>query len=205
MLLTFYTSTDEPLTANLWLAHAIQAATQASPKPQERAENAPRTIQTSLYDRLWWSILLRDRIITLGLRRRPQVLSFEMNLINGIPSEAEFESEINGSRVYDAETRRTLFIAFRDLCQLAILLTEMVSLIYGHHGLSLPYLTFQDFHSKLALTGSIQTSLVLWRQNSESSATDCEKVHSSVRKFIHLTAMYYQYVCTLAAPHELTH
>lgn len=115
-------------------------------------------------------------------------------MINGVPSEAEFESEIRGSRVYDQDSRRTLFIAFRDLCQLAILLTEMVSLVNGHQGLSLPYLTVQDFRTKLALTKSIQTSLALWKESSAMSVADREKMQSPVRSFIHLKDMYYQYV-----------
>ena len=65
-------------------------------------------------------------------------------VINGIPSESEFEAEINDSRVYDPTTRRSLFLFFRELCHLAVLLTDTLSLLYGHHGLSMPYLTNDD-------------------------------------------------------------
>ena len=195
LLLTLYTSAEEPQLANIWMAHAIQAAGKASPKFQGVIPTHPHTFEASLYDRVWWSILLRDRILCLGLRRHPQVLSVEMNMINGIPNEDDFQAEINGSRVYGPSTRRALFIAFRDLCHLATLLTEMLSLLYGHQGLSLPYLTMEEFQRRLSLANSIQTSLALWRQSSHIATMNSDNVHSCVLKSKNLTMMYYQYVC----------
>jgi hypothetical protein len=116
-----------------------------------------------------------------------------MEMINGLPEKTDFEAEINGSRVYESRTRRVLFIVFRDLCELAVLLTEMVSMIYGQHGLLLPAFTTEDFHARLALANSMQTSLGLWKKTSEISSINCEKSHSSVLKFIYLAMMYYQY------------
>jgi hypothetical protein len=122
-------------------------------------------------------------------------------MINSLPEEAGFEAEINGSRVYDPETRRTLFVAFRDLCQFSLLLAEMISLIYGHDCLTLPILTTPEFHRRLALVNSTQTLLGLWKTSSEMLTFDYGAAHDSILRFRHLTLLYYQSV----EPHPIVH
>jgi hypothetical protein len=193
LLLSLCTSSEEPQNGSLWLSHAIQAAKQASPYTQGRTSTLSSEVERSLYNRLWCSLLLRDRILCLGLRRRPQVLSFEMNMMDSIPEETDFETEINGSRVYNPVDRRILFVAFRELCQFAIMLADALSLVYGHDCLSLPILTVQDFYSRLELTNSTQTLLELWKTSSEILSVNYEQTCGPVLRFQHLATLYYQY------------
>lgn len=55
----------------------------------------------SLKKRLWWSILLRDRSLCIGLRRRPQVYVEYWDWLE----EDDFEEEIQYSKVYDKATK----------------------------------------------------------------------------------------------------
>lgn len=113
-------------------------------------------------------------------------------MITDLPNEESFEAEINGSEVYNSTTKRTLFTVFREQCQLAALLTEMVSLVFGTHGLSAPILTYEGFQERLAVINKIKTSLTMWERSSLISSPIDDNIHSAVVKFTHLTMMYYQ-------------
>ncbi|KAJ5122755.1 hypothetical protein N7526_009692 [Penicillium atrosanguineum] len=150
-----------------------------------------RSKQDSVQNRLWWSILLRDRSLSLGLRRRAKVLSLELGMIKDLPKKEEFAAEINGSHVYDSNTKDTLFQVFQKQCQLAILLTEMVSLVFGTHGLSLPVLTPESLHDTLLILNKTKTSLALWKRASSISSFTKANVHNAVVNFAQFTMMHY--------------
>ncbi|KAF9885681.1 hypothetical protein FE257_012663 [Aspergillus nanangensis] len=186
---------DDPQCASLWLAHAIQAATTAAFQLTSKVH-----MEELAQSRLWWSILVRDRSICLGVRRRPQVLSFELRMMADLPNEESFQAEIHGSQVYDSTTKRMLFTVFREQCQLAALLTEMVLVVFGNQGLSVPILTHEGFQDRLAVINKIRISLLLWEKSSSISHCASKNVHNAVIKFTHLTMMYYQ-----ASRMELAH
>ena len=188
--MTFYTSANQPQAASLWLTHAVHAASEASFESEYNEDD--HEVAEAPHSRLWWSILIRDRSLCLGLRRQPQVSPFELRMLKDLPTEKWFEVEINGSHVYNPGTKQMLFIVFQNQCQLAVLLTEMVSIIFGTHGLSLPFLSPEGFRNTLGILNRIKTSLQLWRQESPLSHTQHSTAHSAVIKFTQVTMMYYQ-------------
>ena len=149
-------------------------------------------MEDAAHRRLWWCILLRDRSLSLCLRRQAQVSSFEMQMIEDHPTEKYFEAEIHGSRVYDSKTKRMLFKVFQEQCQLAALLTEMVSLTLGTHGISLSNLTRESVQDTYLLVNRVETSLTLWEKASYSSSSLLKDVHVAVTKGIKLTMVHYQ-------------
>ncbi|KAJ6007890.1 hypothetical protein N7540_011866 [Penicillium herquei] len=191
ILLTFHGSASEPQVASLWLMHAIHAATEATCNDGNRVQEADERKPGSAHCRLWWSILLRDRSLCLGLRRRSQVSSFELSMIVNLPEREYFEDEIAGSEVYDPHTKSMLFDIFRGQCQLAILLTEMASIIFGTHGLSLPMLSFEQFHGTLRTLNRIRASLQLWKDDLMITHFGDLNSHISAKKFLQLTMLYY--------------
>lgn len=190
LLLTFHTSASQPRAASLWLTHAVHAASEAS-LDRELYEDDHETV-AAIRSRLWWSVLIRDRSISLGLRRQPQLSSLELKMLKDLPSEEMFEDEISGSRVYDPGTKRMLFIVFQSQCQLALLLTEMVSVVFGTQGLSLPLLSPEGLEHTLGVLSRIRMSLELWKQESPLPHTQHSPAHSAVIKFTQLTMVYYQ-------------
>lgn len=154
MLLTFYISTQQPHEGSSWLSHAINAA--------KIARNSPGLVvgqsTESLHKRLWWCIVLRDRNFCLGLRRQTLITSSELRTLIDLPNERDFESEIHGSCVYDSVTKKLLFVAFQEQCSLAVLLTELVSLIFAPCGLSIPSLSLEEFQVLLAKISKLKTS-----------------------------------------------
>lgn len=192
VLLSFHTSAEQPQGASIWLAEAIQALTAAGIQFNRRVHGEERDLEESTQKRLWWSILLRDRALCLGLRRRPQVLFYELRLMASQPTEKDFESEINGSRVYDRKTKRALFMHFQAQCELSSLLTEIVSVVFMTNGISLPSLTLEGFENALATISKMKTSLMLWKQNSQLPTVENADIHNAVIRFSHSTLMYYQ-------------
>ena len=114
-------------------------------------------------------------------------------MITDLPDEESFEAEIHGSLVYDPDVKRMLFTVLQEQCQLAVLLTEMVSIVFGTHGLSFPSFISRDgFQDRLAILQKIRTSLCLWKESSPLSFLGDQNPHKAVVKFAHLTMIYYQ-------------
>ncbi|KAL4736096.1 hypothetical protein BDV11DRAFT_211539 [Aspergillus similis] len=190
LLLAFHTSSSEPLDASRWFTHAIHAATEATLNLE--AQEIVTEEERSKHNRLWWSIVLRDRSLSLGLRRRPQISLLKLGMIRDNPEEKAFEDEIMGSQVYDPVIKRELFKIFRAEYQLAVPLTEMVSLVFGMHGISQPSLSVQRFYETLEILGRIKISLQLWKEQSQLADLEKQNAHYAVVKFTQMAIMYYE-------------
>lgn len=182
---------DEPHAASLWLTQAINATTTAISQSGNRVRSDLGDTK-SMQSRLWWSILLRDRSLSLGLRRKSQILSFELTMRPDLPNEESFQDEIYESQVYDSRTKRILLTVFREQCQLAVILTKMLSIVFGTHRLSFPILSHESFHDRLAVISTIKTSLASWEKDTYASSMTNHNVNNAVTKFTNLTMMYYQ-------------
>ncbi|PLB44143.1 hypothetical protein P170DRAFT_479914 [Aspergillus steynii IBT 23096] len=187
VLLSLHTSADEPQAGSLWLTRAIQAAMLVGYKAGPYED-----VEVSIKKRLWWSIILRDRSLCLGLRRRPQVTSIDMGMGIEPLEEEDFAQEINRSLVYRANTKRLLFKALQEQCRLAVLLTEMVSCVFASHGLSAPSLSLDEFKESLTNIGRIKESMQQWEICSKISTWLEDDLPESVTLFVNFTLMYYQ-------------
>jgi hypothetical protein len=173
--------------ASLWLSRAIQNATLIGCQP-----GLSKDVEPQLKRRLWWSILLRDRALSLGLRRRPQLLSLDFGSVPADPlEESEFQEEIAKSQVYDPATKRMLFRVLQEQCCLAVLLTEMSSFIFSTHGISAPLLSAEDFNTALLRLCRIKRSLQQWEVRSQTSSLAPKDPPEAVTLFINFTYMYY--------------
>lgn len=91
-------------------------------------------------------------------------------MITDLPDEESFKTEVHGSQLYSPDTKRTLLAIFREQCDLAVLLTEMVGIIFGTHGFSLPSSPSRDcFQARLVMLQKIRTSLSLRKETSPLS------------------------------------
>ncbi|PLN86931.1 hypothetical protein BDW42DRAFT_189845 [Aspergillus taichungensis] len=162
IILSHHTSGEEPQAASLWLTRAIQNAMSIGCKPGPCED-----VEDSLKKRLWWSIILRDRSLCLGLRRRGQVTSLEFGMAAEPLDEEDFADEIRRSQVYDPDTKRMLVKVLQEQCRLAVLLTEMVSFVFASHGLAAPVMGFEQFHHELARIARIQRLLAHWEACSQ--------------------------------------
>ncbi|KAJ5697120.1 hypothetical protein N7488_010804 [Penicillium malachiteum] len=127
ILLTHHTSAESPLAGSMWLTCAIENAMMIDAQPSTFVED----ISDSMRKRLWWSILLRDRSLCIGLRRRPQVTSINIYGCRDMLEEADFADEMHGSEVHSYQSKKALLSALQEQCQLALLLTDLTSLIFA--------------------------------------------------------------------------
>jgi hypothetical protein len=120
VLLTHYTSTEDPEAGSLWVTRAIEHAMFIDSHPS-LVEN----VTISLKKRLWWSIILRDQSLCIGLRHRPRVTSIGFHGWSDWLSTEDFSEELYQSRVYDYETKKRLLDELQKQCELAVVLTDL--------------------------------------------------------------------------------
>ncbi|KAJ5696011.1 hypothetical protein N7536_006423 [Penicillium majusculum] len=121
VLLTHYTSPEDPEAGSLWVTRAIEHAMLLDSHPSLVLEN----VAISLKKRLWWSILLRDQSLCIGLRHRPRVTSIGFHGWSDWLSIEDFSEELHQSRVYDYDTKKRLLDELQKQCELAVVLTDL--------------------------------------------------------------------------------
>lgn len=121
VLLTHYTSPEDPEAGSLWVTRAIEHAMLLDSHPSLVLEN----VAISLKKRLWWSILLRDQSLCIGLRHRPRVTSIGFHGWSDWLSIEDFSEELHQSRVYDYDTKKRLLEELQKQCELAVVLTDL--------------------------------------------------------------------------------
>ncbi|KAF2970947.1 hypothetical protein GQX73_g2581 [Xylaria multiplex] len=140
LLLTYWApnwslATKKPNTA--WLGVAIQNAKSAEahmysamPTFSPITEPTEYKKQKSL-KRLWWCCIIRDRLISLGMRRSIQVsrAHFDVSSNSGLGL-SDFADEVGQSRVYNSETKRRLIEIFIQLGELCSILTDLLTLVF---------------------------------------------------------------------------
>ena len=107
----------------------------------------------------------------------------------------DLEGEIHHSDVYNAETKRHLAVIHTVQCQLAVLMTDIIPVLYPPTGRKSSGL---DIFVELSKSMNIRNRLNDWRtsylQQIESGRLD---IHPSVSIHAHVTSLYYQYGLTI--------
>lgn len=83
--------------------------------------------------RLWWCIILTDRILSLSWRRPIQVTTaqFDVHSEYDLPFDyTDLADEIERSRVYNSGTKRSLIEIFVQMVRLAVALTDLLVLAW---------------------------------------------------------------------------
>ncbi|KAL2839863.1 hypothetical protein BJX68DRAFT_279302 [Aspergillus pseudodeflectus] len=195
VLLSHHASAAEPQAGTDWLARAIQStlALDNSPEPQISVDCISKK-------RLWWSIVLRDRCLSLALHRRTQMPVINQSLQIDILDEGDFSDEIMNSYVYDPPTKRVLVYVLKEHHELALALSNMMPLVYSSHGIRVPSLSKSGFDSTLARVRRVECTLDRWLSTTKLPSLMDSKAHESVAVFVNLVYMYYY-----AARINLTH
>jgi hypothetical protein len=125
LLLSRHTTGAHPNQASEWLAIAINRAVSIqahragiSRSDEERKDNIKK--------RLWWSIIVRDRSLSLGLRRGILVAPPMLDLTTELPRESDFQDEIWFSRVHSPLDKKRFVHMLRAQVKLSLILTELL-------------------------------------------------------------------------------
>jgi hypothetical protein len=168
---------------------AIQHARAANAHLYYRYPDQGRDKRTDL-KRIWWSVILRDRIIAIGMRRPIQVHPVHFDASSHDPLVLDdLEDEINESEVYDANTKRMLCTILTSQCRLATAVTMLITTIYPHSGVE----DLQtDFCTKLKRTDDIKSRLQYWETHHMVRLLPDQDHYAAVDFYAQLTSLYYE-------------
>lgn len=194
-MLSFRSTPHEQQNNTLWLSTAIQYA---------RADGAhlyyclPGLTNRQIRDkkRLWWCCVLRDRVISVAVRRPLQITPDHFDFSQESVTELDFAGEVELSQVYDRETKILLARIFMVQCQFAVAVTPMIMVIYPLNGVVIPASPTRTQLSKLHnRIEESQTELGKWMEMANaqliSGADKTAAPHNSVTLYTDLTYIYY--------------
>ncbi|KAF4998657.1 hypothetical protein FGRMN_2983 [Fusarium graminum] len=164
LLLTFQFSAVEPHAGSTWLAVGIQNAIVAQAHTfQDTSTSSARKRSRK---RLWWSLFWRDRILTLGLRKPLQITpsNFEATL-EPITAD-DLADEMDHSAVYNLITKRQLADILRVQCQLAVLLTDVLSICYGPSAFNLAS-SIDNFEKTMSKIRRSRKKMEIWKDEAD--------------------------------------
>ncbi|KAL4959275.1 Zn(II)2Cys6 transcription factor [Aspergillus stella-maris] len=136
LLLSHHLPSSDFHAGSLWLSISVQNLVVAN-----ALDPTPNPATANLQKRIWWGIVLRDRILSLGLGRQPQLVidgngkgtrndgSIATVLGGDVLGEEDLEEEFDASEVYDPETKRNLAKVLTAQCELAICLGNVLALV----------------------------------------------------------------------------
>ncbi|RSM06729.1 hypothetical protein CEP52_005585 [Fusarium oligoseptatum] len=128
LMLTYHSPTIFDKTNSYWLSTAIHFARQAGADRCGATGGSPKG-QAAL-KRLWWRCILRDRIMALSLWRPMQISLTDLDFDRLGPLEDDVRQEIRGSAVYDPATKRMLAQLVGCLCELSVVLNDILTICY---------------------------------------------------------------------------
>jgi hypothetical protein len=127
-MLTYYAPTAHSKTNSYWLRTAIHFARNCRADRYNDLDSSEEIAQ--VLKKLWWCCILRDRIMSLSLRRPLELGSMDFNYTLSVLNEMDFQREMQNSKVYDPMTKRALALLLGSLCELAVVLTGVLEALY---------------------------------------------------------------------------
>ncbi|KAL4876054.1 fungal-specific transcription factor domain-containing protein [Aspergillus karnatakaensis] len=188
LLLTYYTTDAERSTNSHWLRIAIRYA------KKERAHlyyHLHPSRKTTDLKRVWWCCIIRDRIISLGMRRPIQITRDDFDFHQLGLSFQDLEDECLHSEVYTPDTKAALFRVLASLCHLVAAVTDMIMLVYPPTQ-SMPY-SLADRRAQLNRLEETKLTLLDWELTWVANPDGKEYyVHPSLTLYTNLCAIYFQ-------------
>lgn len=190
ILLTYRCSSIDQLSNTTWLALGIQHARAVKAHVYHRYPVNERATRVTL-KRLWWCLIIRDRLLSLGVRRALQILPYHFDVASHSPlTREDLEDEVHASEVYDAATKKRLIDILTSQCHLAVAMTSLLMTVYPPGD----PLTFGENSALiLARTDDLKERLQFWEASHmiQVSPSDCQW-HQSVAFYCQLISLYYQ-------------
>ncbi|KAL4861702.1 hypothetical protein BDV12DRAFT_203756 [Aspergillus spectabilis] len=196
-ILSLNSCADEPLDGYLWLTRAIQICMTLSCQYLGYKQR-----DTLLNKRLWWSIVIRDMSLSLSLRRRPQITSTELRVAPALLTEEDLMDEIQHSPIYCPMVKQQFVTAFLEQCQLALLLTRTLPLIFSGLEDPAPPLSLAKFYDLRTWIHRKMGSLRQWEVRFKLSSLSGDELYDTVGLLRSLTCAYYHTSRVILAHYE---
>ncbi|KAJ0422750.1 fungal-specific transcription factor domain-containing protein [Aspergillus carlsbadensis] len=188
LLLTYYSTDAERSNNSRWLRTAIRHAKKERAHLYHHLQPCRKTLDLK---RLWWCCMIRDRIISLGMRRPIQITPDEFDLNQPGLSFEDLQEECLQSEVYNPETKVALCRVLASLCHLIVAVTESILLVYPTTH-SLPY-SLAERRVQLDRLDETKFALLEWEFSWVANPDGKEYyIHPSLTLYTNLCAIYYQ-------------
>lgn len=192
ILLTFQTTALDLFSGTRWLSAAIQLAKSA--EADMFGHNMGCGPDTIAKKRLWWCIILRDRIHSLALRRPIQLGPGQGRIPTDYLDEVDMRDEIQNSQVYKEDEKRQLVTIFRHQCHLAVIITELINVAYAPLWSTLPkFGSEEDVFDAQDEIDQMKNALQKWADLAKGTLEGSSN-SIGVVMFTKLTYMYYEWV-----------
>ena len=128
LLLTLYTPLDDPVAHTYWLSIAIQHARRVHAFDIDARATA-RPERACRLQRLWWCCIIRDRSISLGLRRPMQIPASAVRAVPFLALDSFFGLSAS-SELAAPSIQRILIKEFNRYCALSVRLSDVLEILY---------------------------------------------------------------------------
>ncbi|KAK7429093.1 hypothetical protein QQZ08_004308 [Neonectria magnoliae] len=157
LMLTYYSPTTTDTVNTHWLISAIHFARSARADEYHIASFCAQERQ--ILKRLWWCCIVRDRVMSLSFRRPLNIRPDDFDFTQPGLEENDFLNEFRGPNVYEISTKKLLVRIIASLCELAVVLNGVLTILYpmGKSSALVPKRSEQDVKSHLEL-------LNMWHQ-----------------------------------------
>ncbi|KAL7809634.1 N-terminal binuclear Zn cluster-containing protein [Trichoderma aethiopicum] len=191
VMLTYHSPTTSDTTNTYWMVNAIHYARCArADQYHTLSDDNPRKPHLK---RLWWGCILRDRILSLSLRRPLNIGCDEFDFSLPGLSLADFADEIEVSTVYDRPTKQILAHMMAAFCELIIPLNKALTILHPAAG---PKTVASEADIQKDTDACVETLQLLdvWYQKTRERfeiSTPSIGVHKSLTMFTKMTFIYY--------------
>ncbi|KAH7090451.1 fungal-specific transcription factor domain-containing protein [Paraphoma chrysanthemicola] len=191
MLSYHHSSTDQIGANSYWLAMAIQTAREVQAHSYEEPRHS--IAHRRRLKRLWWSCIFRDRIMSLGLHRPLFISSDDFDLSLPPLTVADLVSDVNESYFCSTSTKQNLALITEQMCQLAIVLTDVLMLVVPRKGPMVPE-SESEARRGLKEADKCMAFLDHWREKSRSIFERLElldEADKSLHLYIQINNIYF--------------
>ncbi|PTB39325.1 hypothetical protein M441DRAFT_38369 [Trichoderma asperellum CBS 433.97] len=191
LLLTYYSPAPSDTTNTYWMVNAVHFARCArADQYHTLSDDNPAKLRLK---RLWWTCILRDRVISLSLRRPLTIGCDDFDFSHQGLNLADFSDELGVSTVYDRPTRQILAHCMSAFCELVIPLNKALTILYPAAGPNT--ITSETNTGKESdACAEILELLDAWHQKTRErfeTSTPSIGVHKCLTMFIKMTFIYY--------------
>lgn len=197
LLLSLQSTIEDQTLNSAWLARAIRYARLAN--AHTYYHDIPATGPYLEKKKLWWCCILRDRMITIGVRRKIQVTHADFDFDQAGLEEKDFIDEHHKSQVYSSDTKTRLARIIAAQCELAVSQTPTVMAAYHlAHSQQSASPTVPNLLKVMNEIERARTELAVWSRRYRKklisyadSARHVQDSSSSIALFANMTLIHY--------------
>ena len=184
LLMTYwYETPDDQKDTWHWMGVAISLSHTIGLHRDPQNSVALDATRKKLWKRIWWSCVMRDRLVALGMRRPTRIKSEDCDV--PMLTLDDFEIDMDVSNIPLLSEGEDYEQALNKQRELAIMCIEKAKLCVGiSHVLTAQYSVLNTNQGSLAADGSTKTTMVLLPKGRDKDTCEVEKCDAELQKWV---------------------